>query len=72
MNQIEKRALYDSRSLLTPLLKQSLSSGKEYIHTFNYHEGLICFKMRLVLPEKPWLAPTWGWGSVEVGAGQLN
>lgn len=63
MDKVERRALSGSPSLLTPSLKQSLNSRKDYIHSFNYCQGLTCFKMHLVLPEKPWPTPTL-WGGV--------
>lgn len=54
MDKTERRALSGcSSSLLTPSLKQSLSSRKEYIYTFTYSQELISFKMHLVLLEKP-------------------
>lgn len=42
-----------------PPLKQSLNSRKEYIHTFNYHQGLTSLKctlcyLRILGPALPW------------------
>lgn len=45
-----------------PPLKQSLNSRKEYIQTFNYPQGLISFKMHLMLPKNRWPTPTLGLG----------
>lgn len=45
-----------------PPLKQSLNSRKEYIQTFNYPQGLISFKMHLMLPKNRWPTPILGGG----------
>lgn len=57
-------------SLLTSSWKQLLNSRKEYIHAFNYHQGLTGFKMHLVLPEEPWPTPTLGVKGVRMGVGE--
>lgn len=70
MDKTERRALSGCSSLLTPSLKQSLSSRKEYKHTFTYSQELTSFsKMHLVLLEKscpPPPRPHWGRGVGEL------
>lgn len=68
MDKTERRALSGSSSLLTTSLKQSLSSRKEYIHTFTYSQELTSFKTPLVLLGKPCApcAQEGGEGRVEI------
>lgn len=72
MDKTERRALCGSPSLLTSSWKQLLNSRKEYMHAFNYHQGLTGFKMHLVLPEEPWPTPTLGVKGGRMGVGETD